>query len=100
MSTPTFILAMGKGTFPLSAIRKNLIGCSLQVKFPVILPFPLAITFGIVIQAGGWLHWAVHGLMVLDAAASVGVWILLLLIAVGASAGGWCMYRRQPKTVQ
>ena len=73
MSTPTFTLAMVKGTFPLSAIRKILIGCSLQVKFPAILPFPLAITFGIVIQAGGWLYWAVDGIVVLRAAASVGV---------------------------
>ena len=62
--------------------------------------FPLAITFGIVIQAGGWLYWAVGGLMVLAAAASVGFWLMLLLIAIGVSAGGWCMYRRQPKTVQ
>ena len=73
MSTPTFTLTMVKGTFPLSAIRKILIGCSLQVKFPVILPFPLAITFGIVILAGGWLNWAVDGRMVLGAAASVGI---------------------------
>ena len=57
------LILMVKGTFPLSAIQKNLIGCSLQVKFPVILPFPLAITFGIVIQAGGWLYWAVNGKM-------------------------------------
>lgn len=60
---------------------------------------PLVITIGTEIPAGGLLYWAVFGVTVLVRVLSIGIWLMLLLIVIGMSAGGWCMYlpKRQRK---
>lgn len=95
---PEFTPIMAAVIFPLSAIRKNSIGCSLRLNTQAIPPFPLVITIGIKIPAGGLLYWAVGGLTVLMRVLSIGICVVLLLIVIGISAGGWCMYlpKRKP----
>ena len=85
--------------FPLSVGRMNLIGCSFPPKRTATAAFLLVITIGTEIPAGGLLYWAVGGVAVLLRGLSIGVCIVLLLIVIGMSAGGWCMYlpKRQRK---
>ena len=81
--------------FPLSAIRKNSIGCSLRLNTQAIPPLPLVITIGIKIPAGGLLYWAVYGLTVLLRVLSVGVCIVLLLFVIGyRRAVGVCTFQK------
>ena len=70
------------------------------MNFLEVLLYLSVITVGMETLDGESLYWVLVGMMACMPVLSVGICIMLLLVVIGVSAVGWCMYqaKQQRKT--